>query len=488
MKKYDNRVDEKDISITLELSDDKRKFFFSVSMIISLIVCFFSLLFVLFKYRIYFKYDKASYIVDVFDSFEVPSVKACYGNMFVCKDIDVTINNSLDSSVIGDYSIEYKASYKKKNESFVVNVSVVDREAPIIDSPDNLSVCPNDSEYSVSYKASDNYDGDVTSNVVKSVIGDNLILSVVDSSNNFFGKVISLVREDVLAPVISLNGNDNVYILVNTNYSDPGYSAIDNCDGDITSNVIISGSVDSSRVGTYKLDYSVTDSIGNSSTVSRNVHVYAPSGNGNSVIYLTFDDGPSAYTGELLDILARYNVKATFFVTNRNPGYNYFIKRAYDEGHTIALHTSSHNYSYVYSSVDAYFNDLGAINETVKNITGSYSNLIRFPGGSSNTVSRNYSIGIMSTLSRMVTERGYKYFDWNVSSSDADGYSHPSSYYSTNIINGLGSRSYYIVLQHDTNINSIRSVGTVIEYGLSHGYSFRALDINSPTVHHGINN
>ena len=94
----------------------------------------------------------------------------------------------------------------------------------------------------------------------------------------------------------------------------------------------------------------------------------------------------------------------------------------------------------------------------------------------------------MSTLSRMVEEKGFKYFDWNVSSGDASSNIMNSDVYANNIINGLGNGSYYVVLQHDTNINSIRAVSSVIEYGLAHGYSFRALDINSPIVHHRIAN
>lgn len=485
-------VEEKDINVDSNDSDSlgfKSVFFRYRFLLIGFFVFFVLLICFIFKHKIYFKYTDKEVTVDVGSEFVIPSVTACYGNRFKCRDIEVSINSSVDSNVVGDYTIEYRAKYKGKSKSFFMGVSVVDRENPIIDvSTDTLSVCPNSNEYSVDYKAYDNYDGDITSSVTREVTDDGLVLSVVDSSNNFFSKIVTLVREDKEVPSISINGNSTMYLAVGSSYSDPGYSANDNCDGDLSSGVVVSGSVDTSHAGSYRIDYSVTDAAGNSSTVSRTVNVYAPNGNGNSVIYLTFDDGPSAYTGELLDILAKYNVKATFFVTNRNPNYSYFIKRAFDEGHTIALHTSSHNYSQVYSSVDAYFNDLSAINETVKNMTGSYSYLIRFPGGSSNTVSRNYSIGIMSTLSRMVTERGYKYFDWNVSSGDADGRSHSSSEYANNIINGLGSNSYYIVLQHDTNINSIRSVSSVIEYGLSHGYSFKALSMDSPTVHHRIAN
>ena len=84
------------------------------------------------------------------------------------------------------------------------------------------------------------------------------------------------------------------------------------------------------------------------------------------VVYLTFDDGPSENTKKIMDILAKYDAKATFFVTGRNQDYNYLIKDAYNAGHTIALHTYSHEYSTVYASVDAYFDDLNKVGQMVK--------------------------------------------------------------------------------------------------------------------------
>ena len=462
----------------------KKILFFAFFLSVIMVLYFF-----FFRSVIFFKFSETYLSVDVFSEFSAPNVTACYGNLFKCKNIDVVVDSNVDTSKIGNYRIIYSAKKGKKNKEYVINVDVVDNEAPIIDvSSDSLSVCPGATDFNIDYKAYDNYDGDISFKVSKSVFDNVLSLSVSDSSFNIFNKDVNIIREDLEAPIITFNGNEKVYIPIGSSYFDSGATAFDNCDGDLTSNISVSGSVDTSRCGSYSINYSVSDSVGNISSATRSVFVYAPNGNGDKVVYLTFDDGPSSYTGELLDILAKYNVKVTFFVTNRAPDYNFFIKRAFDEGHTIALHTSSHNYSLVYSSVDAYFYDLSLINETVKNITGNYSYLIRFPGGSSNTVSRKYNVGIMSTLSRMVTERGYKYFDWNVSSGDADGFTHPSSDYSNNIINGISNKSMSIVLQHDTNINSIRAVSTVIEYGLAHGYSFRALDMGSPVVHHGIAN
>lgn len=441
----------------------------------------------MFHNRIIIKSSISDEIVDFGSEYTPESISVCYGNKFECHSIDVSLYNNVDTSKLGDYEVIYSVAHGKNKKDIVRKVTVVDRVDPVIKSSDSLSLCPNSNNYDIDYSATDNYDGDITDKVSKDVSDDKIILSVSDSSNNNVSKVIDLKREDITLPSISLNGDETVYIPVGTDFADPGYSAYDNCDGDITDKVSVSGNVGNSS-GNYSINYSVSDDHGNTFSLKRNIVVYSPNNNGNKVIYLTFDDGPSQYTGELLDVLSKYNVKATFFVTGRNSNYFHYIKRAYDEGHTIGLHTYSHNYSLVYSSIDAYFSDLNSINEIVREQTGSYSNIIRFPGGSSNTVSRNYTVGIMSQLSSLVESKGYKYFDWNVSSGDASSVILDSSSYAQNVINGLGNGSYYVVLQHDTNVNSIRAVSNIIEYGLSHGYSFRAIDINSPTVHHRIAN
>lgn len=204
------------------------------------------------------------------------------------------------------------------------------------------------------------------------------------------------------------------------------------------------------------------------------------------IVYLTFDDGPGDYTNALLDVLDKYEVKATFFVTGR--GDDATIKREYDEGHTVALHTWSHNYAYVYSSVDNYFADLNQIADRVKNITGQDAKLIRFPGGSSNLVSKRYDgrTKIMSTLTREVEARGYQYFDWNVDSDDA-GRAKDSDTVYVNVASHL-KPGPNVVLQHDIRPYSVEAVERIIQYGNENGYVFEPLSFDSPTVHHGVNN
>ena len=208
---------------------------------------------------------------------------------------------------------------------------------------------------------------------------------------------------------------------------------------------------------------------------------------GNRVVYLTFDDGPSPRTSEILDILKKYNVKATFFVTNQNSQYDYLIKRAYDEGHTIGLHTSSHNYHEIYGSEDAYFADLQAIQDKVYNITGYRSTIIRFPGGSSNTVSR-FNPGIMTRLTQLVEERGFYYHDWNVDSEDAAGANEERQM--NNVMTYSPKHEVVNLLMHDSGNKyaTVNSLEAKIKYYLDNGYSIEPITPSSPCVHHGVNN
>ena len=282
-----------------------------------------------------------------------------------------------------------------------------------------------------------------------------------------------------------MNGDDYIYISQGGTYIEQGASAIDNCDGDISSNIKISGIVDTNSLGEYKIEYEVTDNSSNKTTIERKIKVIS---NTEKIIYLTFDDGPSySITPKLLDILKEENVKATFFIINHSDNLNYLIKREYDEGHTVAIHSYTHNYGKIYASVDAYFDDLNAMKSKIKNIIGIEPKLIRFPGGSSNTISK-FNPGIMTTLSKEVINRGYIYVDWNVSSGDAgDAYTKEQIY--NNVINNLNSK-VNVVLMHDfeSNYKTLNAIKDIIETAKTQGYQFKALDENSPIIRHRINN
>lgn len=364
-----------------------------------------------------------------------------------------------------------------------------DRTAPVItlegDNP--LTVEKGTEVQDPGYTAIDDCDGDVTEQVTATQ-GDGVIdYTVTDAHGNTATAQRTLVYVDTTPPVITLNGGGEMTIQSGENFSDPGCTAQDAGDGDVTGSVTTEGSVDPGTPGDYTITYSVTDSAGNTGTAQRLVHVKQPPENpGDKVVYLTFDDGPGPYTQQLLDVLAKYNVKATFFVTNSNSKYQDMIYQEYAAGHAIGIHTYCHDYNKIYASEDAYFEDLEAMQDVIVSQTGDTTNIIRFPGGSSNTVS-NITPGLMTTLTQEVQNRGYQYFDWNVSSGDA-GETTDTQQVVDNVISGIQKHNVSVVLQHDIKEFSVNAVEQIIQWGLDNGYTFLPLNYNSPPAHHHINN
>lgn len=420
-------------------------------------------------------------VINVFENYEDELPKACLKDIFnkCIKKIEVTSLGTVDTNKIGTYEITYTA----KNKQIKKIISVLDTEKPVITIKDEeIIACPNTSDINISYTVSDNYTQDLKVN--KIIKDNNLILEAIDSSEN----KTTIIREinflDNEKPKINLKGEKTIYLIKGEKYKEPGYEATDNCIKNMTEKVKVTNNININKVGKYEINYEASDGF-NKTVVNRIVYVYEKKPDisiGDKVIYLTFDDGPSVYTKELLNILKEYNVKATFFVTGN--GNREYIKKAYNEGHSIGIHTYSHVYKNVYASEEAYFNDLEKVQKIIKEQTGEESRLVRFPGGSSNTVSR-FNKGIMTRLSKELERRGYKYFDWNVSSSDT--VKSNSDDIANTVIRRL-KKGNNVVLQHDTKYYSVKAVRKIIEYGLANGYTFAKLDVTSPTVHHGINN
>lgn len=208
----------------------------------------------------------------------------------------------------------------------------------------------------------------------------------------------------------------------------------------------------------------------------------------NKVCYLTFDDGPTARTLEILKILKDYNVKATFFVINTS-NFDY-LKQIKAGGHAIGLHAYNHNYAKIYKSTTAYFNDLQAISDKVYKVTGERPNIMRFPGGSSNVVSRNYCKGIMSLLSKEVPRKGFAYFDWNVDSDDAGGSGSSYTRIVSNVLAGSNGKNSICVLMHDAAAKTatVQALPKIIEGLAARGFRFDVLTNNVTGFKHGVNN
>ncbi len=165
-------------------------------------------------------------------------------------------------------------------------------------------------------------------------------------------------------------------------------------------------------------------------------------------VYLTFDDGPSSNTGRILDILAEYDVKATFFVVGKEEEeYQALYNRIVEEGHTLAMHSYSHIYHEIYQSIDSFSADMRKLQEFLYDTTGVWCRYYRFPGGSSNTVS---SVD-MHDLIAFLDEQDMTYFDWNISSGDAaSDYISPADIVQ-NCMGNLESFDHAMILMHDAS-------------------------------------
>ena len=416
---------------------------------------------------------------------------------------NVRVNGDFNFDKIGEYNVKYEIDTMFGTYSKDGKIRVIDTKPPeiILNGEEEYRQSYKNEFEEPGYKAIDEYDGDLTKNVKlsKENINENsfyIKYEIEDSSGNKTQKARSVTLIDDIAPVISLNGNENITVLLNNNYEEKGAKAEDEKEGDLTEKISKEGDVDTSKEGIYTIIYKVADSQGNEATKKRIVKVvkqeeYAQQNQkeGNGVIYLTFDDGPSTnITPKILDILKSKNVKATFFILNYNSQGEELVKREYAEGHTIGIHGYSHDYNQIYKSESAYMENLRKLQEKIKNSTGYNATITRFPGGSSNTVSR-FNPGIMTRLSNLVLQNGFKYFDWNVSSGDAGGARNSEDIFN-NVTKGLSKSRANVVLMHDFSSNEkvLDALPRIIDFGISNGYTFSRITENTPMVKHSPNN
>lgn len=380
---------------------------------------------------------------------------------------------------------EYKLAYSYNNKEYPFTLVIQDTQAPElivkdystdmaeeIDAQDVIVSVSDGSAFRLSINT-ENGNSAGTSKVT---------VTATDENGNSTTQTATLTREvDEEAPEI-VGYQESIEVALGAEFN-PELTLADNLDPN-PSISINEGTLDIYTPGTYKVSYTVTDRSGNTKNYTQNVKV-----KDTKIVYLTFDDGPSANTKRILDILDQYGVKATFFVTAQNPEYFKYMKEAAEDGHTIAIHTLTHNFADLYSSADAYFADLQAMKDIIKEQTGVEADCIRFPGGSSNTISANYSAGIMSYLVEAVHQAGYEYFDWNVDSQDASGNNVAVDTIYAGATTGIGE-PFAVILFHDTDAKdtTVEALPAIIEAYQAAGYEFEGLTKSSFGAHHGVNN
>ncbi len=199
-------------------------------------------------------------------------------------------------------------------------------------------------------------------------------------------------------------------------------------------------------------------------------------------VYLTFDDGPSDHTAEILDILKKNKVKATFFVVGKETQHaKKMYQRIVLEGHTLAMHSYSHNYDQIYANVRAFSKDLMKLQKYLYDVTDVKPYIYRFPGGSS-----NHCAGDIKPYIRYVNKKGLLYFDWNALNEDAVNFEQSSRQLNEKILKDVRRQKTSIVLMHDLHEtqNTVKGLDTLIKTLKKEGYQILPITKNTKPLHH----
>ncbi|MBZ9685325.1 polysaccharide deacetylase [Clostridium estertheticum] len=201
-------------------------------------------------------------------------------------------------------------------------------------------------------------------------------------------------------------------------------------------------------------------------------------------VYLTFDDGPThVVTAALLDILKKQNVKATFFVVGKEiEGKESILKRIYDEGHSIGLHTYSHNFKKIYRSTEDFIDEMTRTSKKIEQVVGFAPKIIRFPGGSSKRLNTFF----LDSLHK----NNFKVYDWNVNIYDGINPNLMPSQLTRNSKINKGNKNVAIVLMHCNfnNKNTVKALPDIIEYYKDSGYIFKVITEDTPEYYYRFKN
>jgi peptidoglycan/xylan/chitin deacetylase (PgdA/CDA1 family) len=295
-------------------------------------------------------------------------------------------------------------------------------------------------------------------------------------------KTTTISVVDKTAPVIHLQGAKTVYAKDSRNLegAEKGVTVTDNYDKDIKVSRRDTNKISDTE---YEFVYTAIDSSGNMSIAKRKIVIAT------GVICLTFDDGPSSVTPEVLDVLKENNIKATFFILDYSEQSKSMIQRIIDKGHTLAIHGMSHDYSKIYASAEATLENFTSLQKKIKKDFNYDVKYVRFPGGASNTISRNYCEGVMTEAVKKVQEESLEYYDWNVDVDDAGSARTPSEIYN-NFVDGILPGVENIVLMHDGegHMPTAKALQEIINYAKENGYVFTAISENTTPAKHSVNN
>lgn len=307
--------------------------------------------------------------------------------------------------------------------------------------------------------------------------------TTISCTNKAGASIFDSTPDDTIAPTLTTRGpmmimegepHDSTFLTRGVKYSDNSGEA---------KLTIDASKVNWNRQGIYEVTYSVNDSAHNVTTVTEQLRVV---GKNEKIVYLTFDDGPSVCTDQILNILRQERVKATFFVTAQFTPYLNRMAAIAKDGHEVAIHTYSHNFK-IYKSIDSYFADLNKLNDLIEKYTGKRARIMRFPGGSSNSIYRKYNSDpkFMDRLCVALLDSGYQFVDWNLDSGDARGNNIAADRL---VRSACGSRhNIQCLLMHDTGAKrtTVTALPQIIRNFKQHGYEFGVLNSVDYQCWHG---
>lgn len=264
-------------------------------------------------------------------------------------------------------------------------------------------------------------------------------------------------------------------------FEEPGFSALDSTGADRSADVAVEGEIVCWKTGEYTLSYSFTDEKDGLVSATRAVNVVpvelpeeTPT---EKVIYLTFDDGPCSNTQHILELLAKYDAKATFFIIAQENSYSHLIPEIEAQGHSVGVHCNYHSYADIYASEEAYFNDFMKAQEFCYQYLGHYADISRFPGGA--TTAATYFArtveGGFEQVEQRLRDMGVRYFDWDIQESETTTL---DTYYIFR--NNVPKFQHPVMLQHDARDYSIAALEDMLIWGTENGYEFRAITDSTP--------
>lgn len=304
-----------------------------------------------------------------------------------------------------------------------------------------------------------------------------IILTILLAAAIIFSIVLAVNLKGKSNKVNDLNSSVKSYAAENTNLSETvsnQATTIDELNSKLTFFATPEEGAESSEAA---VSSEIVNSGGNEGGAFPNLYAASKNTLENSeqkIAYLTFDDGPSNLTPTVLDILEQYNAKATFFVIGTtNEEYQQYYKAIVDRGHTLALHSYTHNYQKIYASVDAFLGDYQQLFDLVYEKTGQVPSLFRFPGGSKNA----YNSGVRSALMQEMENRGFIFYDWNVSCGDGSSKATKDSIYQK-VMDEVQGYTHPVILMHDGqgHQETIAALPDIMKSLSEQGYVFEALN------------